>query len=125
MREAGSGAAGFLDSIRKLGPCCPFFGVVLGPKLEPDHLKITKTWCQYIHFYFFPKSEPNIFILRRFFLIYWYRVLVILRWPGPNFGPKTAPKNVQHGPNIRIESKKLAAPDLAARKKVTAGPEGV
>ena len=71
LAGSGSGAASFSDSIRKLGPCRPFSGAVFGPKLEPGHLIMTKSGYQYINFYLSAKLGPNIFILRRFVLIYW------------------------------------------------------
>ena len=62
---------------------------------------------------------------RKYSLIYWYHVLVIFRWPGPNFGPKLGQKICANGTNIRIESSAPAATRPDPAKKVVAGPEVV
>ena len=62
LRAAGRVAAGFLDSIRKLGPYEEFFRAVLGPNPDPGHLIMTKSGYQYINFYLTAKLGPNIFI---------------------------------------------------------------
>ena len=67
MRDSRRVAMGFSDSIAKMGTCGSFFGPILDPKFGPGHVKMAKPWYQYIYFIFSPKSEPNIFILRRFF----------------------------------------------------------
>ena len=38
----------FSDSFRKLGTCGRFSAPFLGPKLDPGHVKMTKTWYPYI-----------------------------------------------------------------------------
>ena len=63
------------DSIAILGPFTRIFWPIFDPKLGPGHLKITKTWHQYIYFYLLPKLGPNIFILRQFLFISWDPIL--------------------------------------------------
>ena len=89
LREAGWGAVSFLDSIRKLGPYEEFFRAVLGPNPDPGHLIMTKSGYQYMYFYFPAKMGPNIFILRRLFLIYW--VPFFWRFWGPDSLRKLGP----------------------------------
>ena len=61
----------------------------MGTNLEPGHLIMTKSGNQYIYFYFPAKVGPNIFILGRFFLIYW--ALILGRFLGPDSLRKLGP----------------------------------
>ena len=78
LAAPGSRAAGFSDSIRKLGPSGHFFRAAFGPKLEPGHLIMTKSGYQYMYFYFPAKMGPNIFIF----------TFIIINILGPRYEAK-------------------------------------
>ena len=59
-----------------------------------------------------------------FFYIYWLVTLVILTWPGANFGPKTVPKKGVEATVLSIDGQNLIATRRDSRIKTSAGLRG-
>ena len=75
--RAPIGGAGFSGLYSYIGAMWFIFRTHFGPKVRAGPLKKLKTSVPI--YSFFPKSEPNIFILRWFFLIYWSLTLCWFR----------------------------------------------
>ena len=59
-----------------------------------------------------------------FFHLYLLLSLVILTWPGADFGPKSILKKGSKRPILSIDDQKLIAPRRDSRIKTSAGPRG-
>ena len=113
-------------------------GAVMAPRVDPNSHKIfqiaptlrigavTKKRSQSMPPIYIKKTAQNTYIRGSlYFYIYWLVTLVILTWPGANFGPKTVPKKGVEATVLSIDGQKPIATQREARIKTSGGPRGL
>ena len=89
---------------------------------------MTKKTSQSVPPIYIKKTAQNTYIQGslwpKFFYVYWLLTLVIVTWPGVNFGPTTVQKKGVEATVLSIDGQNLIATRRDSRIKTSAGLRG-